>query len=574
MCLCSHKGQKNGPYALDYDLGLRPRPSTPGCPWGPECLCTPALVRGRLAPAACYKAILQKKAPVLLPLNDRAATGHGPRRIPPVLVVCPTSVSMATSAPTLPSDGSDSTPRLAVWKDGECLDMTLTLRPGVHIVGRSEDAAIVLEHPSCSRKHAAISVSADLQVSITDTDSAQGTFVDNAKMEKHKSHPLHDCAKVTFGTSTRSFVVLAPRARLRQPTSQLSVDEKCKAEADDRGRCFGTAARESQNQDRNRDYREDRRDSRDSRDMRGSRDHYRDSYGSSHGSRGDRGRDRDRRDYRDSRDGRYSRESRDSRESREHRDSDDRRHGPDNRSGDRSKSPEPTLRLFPKDTRPPPPPPPKTVPPPKRKSCGGSTSHSKKPKHSEDGDPAEEPEAGQIMDENSDVRSMHAHQQAHTGACVCACNRAWMHAMHAHARTRVHACVQKEIKAPGLKSIRLLKDKYGLKKDEVFHVIGESKSGLHWEVDTSNKTGMKGKTAIVKAMMGNHWGWADGSAQQSADLSDQNQPAGSSQSALPPEVGKHIVMLEKKYGMMTGEVHKVVGTTKSQDFWCFVFALL
>ena len=67
---------------------------------------------------------------------------------------------------------------LSVWRDGKCLE-TLPLSPGTFIVGRSEDAKIVVEHPSCSRRHAAITVSHDFQVSITDLSSAQGTFVDN-----------------------------------------------------------------------------------------------------------------------------------------------------------------------------------------------------------------------------------------------------------------------------------------------------------------------------------------------------------------------------------------------------------
>ena len=120
------------------------------------------------------------------------------------------------------------TPTLTVWKDGARLD-TVVLQPGTHSVGRSEGAAIVVEHPSCSRQHATISVTAGLQVSITDLGSAQGTFVDNVELEPHKPRILRDCAKLVFGVSSRSFLLHVPAAVDGPPRSSgLSVNEKRK----------------------------------------------------------------------------------------------------------------------------------------------------------------------------------------------------------------------------------------------------------------------------------------------------------------------------------------------------------
>ena len=120
------------------------------------------------------------------------------------------------------------TPTLTVWKDGARLD-TVVLQPDTHSVGRSEGAAIVVEHPSCSRQHATISVTAGLQVSITDLGSAQGTFVDNVELEPHKPRILRDCAKLVFGVSSRSFLLHVPAAVDGPPRSSgLSVNEKRK----------------------------------------------------------------------------------------------------------------------------------------------------------------------------------------------------------------------------------------------------------------------------------------------------------------------------------------------------------
>ena len=51
-CFCSHEGQKPGPFADDYALGLRPRPNTPGTHWVRKAPAVPAcfaLLRGRIA---------------------------------------------------------------------------------------------------------------------------------------------------------------------------------------------------------------------------------------------------------------------------------------------------------------------------------------------------------------------------------------------------------------------------------------------------------------------------------------------------------------------------------------------
>ena len=107
---------------------------------------------------------------------------------------------------------------------------TTILTLGMHTVGRSEDATIVIEHPSCSRKHATLIVSPTHQVSLVDEGSSQGTFIDTVEVEPRKQTLLCDGARVQFGVSERSFLLQLPAvARYQAPArSGLSSDEKKK----------------------------------------------------------------------------------------------------------------------------------------------------------------------------------------------------------------------------------------------------------------------------------------------------------------------------------------------------------
>lgn len=150
-----------------------------------------------------------------------APTAGGARGLAVACDAAPPSVGSSVALPP----GAGPSPSLAVWKDGACLG-SITLQPGVHAVGRSEDAAIVCEHPSCSRSHAAIHVHADQTVGVVDLGSAQGTRVDAVEIAPHQEHPLRDCARLQFGASSRSFLLHAPAAPVR--ASGLNADQKRK----------------------------------------------------------------------------------------------------------------------------------------------------------------------------------------------------------------------------------------------------------------------------------------------------------------------------------------------------------
>ena len=99
-----------------------------------------------------------------------------------------------------------STRTLEVWKEGrllEELDLTACRR---YTVGRTEGSDVWTEHESCSRTHAEFRVEAG-GVFLVDLDSAAGTCVGAARLTPHEPRRLHDLAKVTFGTSTRSYLL-------------------------------------------------------------------------------------------------------------------------------------------------------------------------------------------------------------------------------------------------------------------------------------------------------------------------------------------------------------------------------
>ncbi len=83
-------------------------------------------------------------------------------------------------AATLPARrGTPRTPVALSIAHGPDAGRTVELAPGVHTVGRSDEATICLDDPGISRLHAAISVSADT-ITLADLGSTNGTFLDDA----------------------------------------------------------------------------------------------------------------------------------------------------------------------------------------------------------------------------------------------------------------------------------------------------------------------------------------------------------------------------------------------------------
>ncbi|EFJ44730.1 MAP kinase phosphatase 5 [Volvox carteri f. nagariensis] len=84
------------------------------------------------------------------------------------------------------------------------------MRPTQRLVlGRSTDCDVVLEHPSISRHHAALSVDRTGAVFVTDLQSGHGTKVADVWIKPNAPRQLQTGQAMGFGASTRSYKLLS-----------------------------------------------------------------------------------------------------------------------------------------------------------------------------------------------------------------------------------------------------------------------------------------------------------------------------------------------------------------------------
>ncbi len=79
---------------------------------------------------------------------------------------------------------------------------TIILRQGENLVGRSPDAAVLLDLPSISRRHAIIRVSGD-RAEVEDLQSKNGTFIGDERVDQVRE--LSDRDLVRFGSVCGTF---------------------------------------------------------------------------------------------------------------------------------------------------------------------------------------------------------------------------------------------------------------------------------------------------------------------------------------------------------------------------------
>ena len=92
--------------------------------------------------------------------------------------------------------GAAATARL-VWEDA-----VFELRPGEHVLGRSEEAQVRLDAPGVSRRHARIVVTSE-EATIEDLASKNGTFVGERRLEGPSA--LQDGDRVRLGSQLLVF---------------------------------------------------------------------------------------------------------------------------------------------------------------------------------------------------------------------------------------------------------------------------------------------------------------------------------------------------------------------------------
>eukprot|EP00741_Cyanophora_paradoxa_P014439 tig00020801_g13926.t1 len=96
--------------------------------------------------------------------------------------------------------------RLECFKaDKKIEELPLSLKYA--LLGRQASSNFVLDHQSISRQHAAIAFDPQGDVYIIDLHSAHGTFVDGKRIQPKLPFRLSDGAAVTFGGSTRTYIL-------------------------------------------------------------------------------------------------------------------------------------------------------------------------------------------------------------------------------------------------------------------------------------------------------------------------------------------------------------------------------
>lgn len=111
--------------------------------------------------------------------------------------------------------------RLYPFKNDQSLNTIYIHRQSCFLIGREKKICeIAVDHPSCSKQHAALqyravnyerddgSAGKRVRPYIIDLESANGTFVNNKKIEPRKYYELFEKDILKFGFSSREYVVL------------------------------------------------------------------------------------------------------------------------------------------------------------------------------------------------------------------------------------------------------------------------------------------------------------------------------------------------------------------------------
>ncbi|XP_043520781.1 smad nuclear-interacting protein 1-like [Frieseomelitta varia] len=111
--------------------------------------------------------------------------------------------------------------RLYPFKEEKALPTLYVHRQSAYLMGRDRKIVdIPLDHPSCSKQHAVLQYrlvsfqkeggceGRRVRPYLIDLESANGTFVNNVKLEPRRYHELLERDVIRFGYSTREYVLL------------------------------------------------------------------------------------------------------------------------------------------------------------------------------------------------------------------------------------------------------------------------------------------------------------------------------------------------------------------------------
>lgn len=127
--------------------------------------------------------------------------------------------------------------RFYVFKGDETLPTLYLHRQSAYLLGRDRKVAdIPVDHPSCSKQHAALqfrlvnydrpdgTVGRTVRPYIIDLESANGTFVNNQKIEPKRYMELFEKDVLKFGFSSREYVLLHEESKAEASQDDMGVD--------------------------------------------------------------------------------------------------------------------------------------------------------------------------------------------------------------------------------------------------------------------------------------------------------------------------------------------------------------
>jgi smad nuclear-interacting protein 1 len=131
-------------------------------------------------------------------------------------------------------------------KDPEPLPVMHIHRRSCYLIGRDRKVVqFPMDHPSCSKQHAALQFrslpytkpsgerSRRTKPYIIDLESANGTFLNDDKLESTRYYELKHGDEIRFGFSSRSFVILNATAALNQMDDSSNVKKEDESDDDE-----------------------------------------------------------------------------------------------------------------------------------------------------------------------------------------------------------------------------------------------------------------------------------------------------------------------------------------------------
>lgn len=133
--------------------------------------------------------------------------------------------------------------RLYPFKNDQSLNTIYIHRQSCFLIGREKKICeIAVDHPSCSKQHAALqyrlvtyerddgSVGKRVRPYIIDLESANGTFVNNNKIDSRKYVELFEKDVLKFGFSSREYVLLHEDSNVDEDEPNYDDDDHIKTE--------------------------------------------------------------------------------------------------------------------------------------------------------------------------------------------------------------------------------------------------------------------------------------------------------------------------------------------------------